>query len=309
MNNNQLAIYEELKEIESRAKHALELFDESNKPTFPNEPIKKIENTAYINRLNAVWFDGQMNETQRNCAYLFGLSLLFVHLAGHKIYYQYLAYMLATVYHETAFTMKSIAEYGKGKGRPYGEPDPRTGKIYYGRSYPQLTWYDNYKKASEQLFNKDLKQGQVDFLRDPDFILDPYYGVQVTLFGMLGGWFTGKALDDYWLENGSYDYVQARRIINGTDKAQTIAGYAREAESAILLSMGDAIERDVLRVGSRGDDVRELQLALNISPDGVFGSNVTEVALIEYQEANNLTPDGVAGGATWRSIEHKVYGL
>mgnify|MGYP000597212840 CR=1 FL=1 len=34
---------------------------------------------------------------------------------------RYLAYMLATVYHETAKTMQPIAEYGKGKGKPYGK--------------------------------------------------------------------------------------------------------------------------------------------------------------------------------------------
>ena len=30
------------------------------------------------------------------------------------------AYILATTWHETATTMLPIAEYGKGKGRPYG---------------------------------------------------------------------------------------------------------------------------------------------------------------------------------------------
>lgn len=201
--------------------------------------------------------------------------------------------------------MESIEEYGIG--RPYGEPDPRTSQIYYGRSYPQLTWYDNYKKASDNLFDKNLHQGGVDFLNHPDLILEPYYGTQVTLFGMLGGWFTGKALEDYWLNNGQYDYVNARRIINGTDKAHTIAGYAREAESAILLAVGDKIARAVLKVGSKGDDVRELQLALGIEVDGVFGSGDTEPALIEYQKSHNLTADGICGSATWDSIERNIW--
>lgn len=111
------------------------------------------------------------------------------------------------------------------------------------------------------------------------------------------------------MSDGNYDYTNERRIINGTDKAHTIAGYAREAESAILFAVGDQIERATLSVGSRGDDVRELQLALEIKADGVFGSANTDPALIEYQKANGLTADGICGQATWRSIDRSVYGL
>src|SRR4249920_3014623 len=46
---------------------------------------------------------------------------------------RHLAYMLATDYHETAFTMQPIEEYGKGAGYDYGDPDPTTGESYYGR--------------------------------------------------------------------------------------------------------------------------------------------------------------------------------
>ncbi|GAB7221298.1 hypothetical protein VoSk93_05090 [Vibrio owensii] len=310
MNDTDKLVYQNLKEIEAHAQHAMRLLmDEPNKPSRPNLPIKNIALSAFSARLNAVLFNGRMNDTQRNCVSLFAFSLTYMDILGRDIFYQYLAYMIATVYHETAFTMESIEEYGKGEGRPYGEPDSRTGQSYYGRSYPQLTWYDNYEKASKELFNKNLEQGKVDFLNKPELILEPFFGVQVTVFGMLGGWFTGRALEDYWLDNGQYDYVEARRIINGTDKANTIAGYAREVESAILLAMGNEIERATLSVGSRGDDVRELQLALNISPDGVFGSGDTEPALIEYQKEHKLTPDGVCGSSTWRSIEREVYGL
>src|SRR4249920_15149 len=37
---------------------------------------------------------------------------------------RWLAYVLATDFHETAFTMQPIEEYGKGAGYDYGEPDP-----------------------------------------------------------------------------------------------------------------------------------------------------------------------------------------
>ncbi|MGM6589849.1 hypothetical protein BTZ53_11000 [Vibrio parahaemolyticus] len=303
-------LYVNLKEIESLAQKSMSLIEESyDKPSIPQLPIKKLSTKAFINRINAVYFNGKMNDTQLKCVSLFSMSIMLMELAGKDMHYQYLSYMLATVYHETAFTMKSIEEYGKGEGRPYGEPDPRTGKVYYGRSYPQLTWYDNYAKATKELYSKNLVKGIVDFLNDPDLILEPYYGVQVTVFGMVGGWFTGKGLDDYWLDNGEYDYVNARRIINGTDKAQTIAGYAREAESAVLLAAGHDIHRETISVGDHGDDVRELQLVLGVEPDGIFGSGVTEPKLMAFQSEHDLNPDGICGPATWKKIDVVIYGI
>ena len=59
---------------------------------------------------------------------------------------RWLAYMLATTFHETAKTIQPIHEYGRGKGKKYGNPDPVTHKIYYGRGFVQLTWKYNYEK-------------------------------------------------------------------------------------------------------------------------------------------------------------------
>lgn len=134
---------------------------------------------------------------------------------------RWLAYMLATAWHETAATMQPIAEYGKGKGRPYGKPDPRTGQIYYGRGYVQLTWYDNYKKMGGLL--------GVDLLNNPDLALDPKIAADIMFEGMttgksFAGDFTGKHLGNYFNKTQD-DPIGARRIINGTDWAKLIAGY------------------------------------------------------------------------------------
>ena len=64
---------------------------------------------------------------------------------------RWLAYMLATVHHETAQRFWPIEEYGKGSGRDYGVPDPETGQTYYGRGFVQLTWRTNYANASKIL--------------------------------------------------------------------------------------------------------------------------------------------------------------
>ena len=143
-----------------------------------------------------------------------------------------LAYILATDYHETAYTMLPIEEYGKGQGYEYSIPDPVTGESYHGRGKVQLTWADNYKFAGEKV--------HVDLYWRPELALDMPIAVRVLFFGMHEGWFTGKKLDDYIYGNVC-DFVEARRIVNGTDRAETIAGYAEKFQSALLVATSTAV--------------------------------------------------------------------
>jgi hypothetical protein len=55
---------------------------------------------------------------------------------------------------------------------------------------------------------------------------------QIIFEGMLEGWFTGKSLGDY-VNDEFTDYVNARRVVNGTDKADMLAGYAEDFEQAL----------------------------------------------------------------------------
>jgi hypothetical protein len=54
----------------------------------------------------------------------------------------------------------------------------------------------------------------------------------VAVIFMQKGWYTGKKLSDYFNDTVS-DPIKARKIINGTDKAQLIAGYYAEFLEAI----------------------------------------------------------------------------
>ena len=62
-----------------------------------------------------------------------------------------------------------------------------------------------------------------------------------------------------------------------------------------------------LRKGDKGEDVKELQLALNEAGfdcgkvDGIFGSK-TKAAVKEYQKAHGLKVDGIVGRQTWASL-------
>ncbi len=129
---------------------------------------------------------------------------------------RWLAYMLATTYHETDQKMQPIEEYGKGKGRPYGIPDLATGQTYYGRGFVQLTWKNNYATLGREI--------GVDLVDSPALALTLVDAAKIMFSGMIKGLFTGKALIAYF-DAARDDWVGARRIINGQDKAQAIAGY------------------------------------------------------------------------------------
>jgi hypothetical protein len=131
------------------------------------------------------------------------------------------AYCLATAWHETAFTMQPVVEYGGDtylKSKPYYP--------WYGRGYVQLTWEENYQKQDDKLGLKGA------LMRDPDLALNPEIATQILLLGMADGDFTGKRLGHYFTDELS-DFYNARRIVNGTDKANEIAKYAEAFCNAI----------------------------------------------------------------------------
>jgi putative chitinase len=149
---------------------------------------------------------------------------------------RWLAYMLATSYHETARTMQPIEEYGKGRGKPYGQklrhdrkPYTFPDKLYYGRGDVQLTWYENYEAMGKLLC--------IPLLEQPELALKPDISAQIMIEGMTRGKsnrgdFTGVSLENYFNATKD-DPVHARRIINGLDKANLIATYHNKFLTAI----------------------------------------------------------------------------
>lgn len=152
---------------------------------------------------------------------------------------RWLAYMFATVKHECADTWKPIEEYGKGKGRKYGQPvtvtDP-DGKsftnVYYGRGYVQLTWDYNYRTMGKVLADR--------LLYEPALALDADTAYGIMSYGMRNGSFTGARLSRF-INGDTCDYVNARKIINGLDQAQRIAGYAEKLEQVLRASAVAAV--------------------------------------------------------------------
>lgn len=59
---------------------------------------------------------------------------------------------------------------------------------------------------------------------------------------------------------------------------------------------------NVLKRGSRGEDVKVVQAKLFLMVDGIFGP-LTEEAVKEFQKANGLKVDGIVGVNTWNALD------
>jgi putative chitinase len=57
----------------------------------------------------------------------------------------------------------------------------------------------------------------------------------------------------------------------------------------------------ILKVGSKGEDVKKLQAKLGLGTDGVFGPG-TDAAVKKWQASNGLTADGIVGEGTWTKM-------
>jgi putative chitinase len=142
----------------------------------------------------------------------------------------WLAYALATFFHETAETMQPIEEYGKGAGKSYSQPAGPHGQKYYGRGHVQLTWEANYKNGEK--FLKDRYNVEAALHKEPHKMLHPPTSALVSYDGMVWGWFTGLGLPQYF-NSKVEDPKGARRIVNGTDKADLIASYYTKFKKAL----------------------------------------------------------------------------
>lgn len=142
------------------------------------------------------------------------------------------AYVLATAWHETgpASSVKHMTPrreiWGpteaqkRYEGRQdLGNTQIGDGKKYMGRGYVQITGRTNYKKASDIV--------GIDLVSNPDLALKGDVAAKIIVDGMTKGWFTGKKMGDY------SNFKDMRRVVNGTDKSDTIASYAKKFEDAL----------------------------------------------------------------------------
>lgn len=190
-------------------------------------------------------FGGRLSQAQ-----VAGTEAILAEAAKRKVADNQLAYILATVFHETGGKMQPVEENlnyttaaqikktwpsrfatvaaaqpyvrnprglaNKVYGGRMGNTGPNDGWLYRGRGLPQITGKENYTKFG---------------ITNPDDALQMDVALRVLFDGMLKGKFTGKRLGDYFSADQSgvnkEDPEGARRVVNGTDKASLIAGYYR----------------------------------------------------------------------------------
>jgi predicted chitinase len=194
-----------------------------------------------------------------------------------------LAYILATVEHESGFHSRSEVKQVKDNTEGQRELIARQSKYwntgFFGRGFVQLTWKGNYEKMS-------IVTG-VDLVKEPDRALDPRIAAKITVYGMVHGTFTGKSLSDYFTDHTNNN-KGARRIINAQDKAEEIAEKA-EAHYARLTSTdgGKAYYQSFMNLF----DVQQVLKAegfLKGAVDGRGGAK-TNQAIKAFKVKNNLS--------------------
>jgi hypothetical protein len=227
--------------------------------------MTSFDRTAYFDAVRGTLFSGSLSQQQVD-----GQNAILEQWENQQADtamtdLRWLAYMLATTFHETAATMWPIEEYGKGAGKSYGKPDPKTGQTYYGRGFVQLTWDTNYQKATKKL---GLTGGDDLYLHAAN-ALDLDIAAAVMFRGMEEGWFRVKdgkpeTLGRYF-SNTKDDPVNARGIINGdvSKMGKQVAGYHSKFLAALLDAQQDA-------PAPPDPDPPEADIVVNISgPPGV----------------------------------------
>lgn len=159
-----------------------------------------------------------------------------------------LAYVLATIKHETAHTMLPIDEFGttdrfdrlygppSKKAKELGNTRPGDGDRFHGRGYVQITGRNNYRHAGNQL--------NVDLETNPERIKEKPIAYTIAVAGMNHAWFTGRKLSDF-INEKKVDFVNARRIINGLDRADQIADMARRMDDILRVCLLDGAQQSV----------------------------------------------------------------
>ncbi|MCO5730913.1 hypothetical protein [Rhizobium sp. SSA_523] len=194
-----------------------------------------------------------------------------------------LAYVLATAFHETGGRMQPMEEnlhysvaglrrtfrtmlYWNEPEELAGHPEKLANRIYASR----MGNGDSASGDGYRFRGRGLVQitGRVNYrafgIEDrPEAALEPERAVMILIHGMVRGSFTGHRLADYFAGSRA-DWLGARRIVNGNDRAADLARYARLY--VLALSAGDLPEPGRPETSVKGESAEEAGLSEGREP-------------------------------------------
>lgn len=234
--------------------------------------------TTFFSYLRRAPFGGRLIQAQID-----GVNAIVAEAAFRGLSDTKTAYILATVFHETGGKMQPVREnmsyraerilevfgskhsakvtraealklagnpsalaervYGLGnpaKAKELGNTAKGDGFKYRGGGLDQRTGYRNYARVGLQ--------------DNPDKILELAEAARVMIKDMIAGAYTGKKLSDFFSDIAD-DAVGARAIINGSDKANLIAGYYKNFLDALAAAKVLEKRADVNQAMATADDV------------------------------------------------------
>lgn len=212
-----------------------------------------------------------------------------------------IAHFLAQVAHESD-GFCTTQEYASGAAyegrRDLGNTQPGDGRRFKGRGLIQLTGRANYRTLGGKL--------GMDLENNPEAAAEPKLSLRIAC--------------EYWKARkinqpaDNDDLIGVTKLVNGgTNGLDARREYLVKAKAALARLEATGVARDtsgsdrpVLRRGSRGPEVAELQTHLRatglpVGIDGDFGP-ATELAVMRFQTDHRLTADGIVGPATWAAL-------
>ena len=182
-----------------------------------------------------------LNLTEQN---VFGMEKHLAYAEKNEVSILKLPYILATSWWETGQTMTPVLEANWVNNAEAWRKRNLRYYPYYGRGLIQVTWLDNYIKVAEM-----LGLSKTFFVADPAALLKWEYALPALFEGMEQGIYTGKKLDTYIDGEDESDaedlkeFIAARRIVNGTDKAAAIGKLSINFEHALKCAGFDQADR------------------------------------------------------------------
>ena len=170
-------------------------------------------------------------------------------------------------------------EYRSARGA-LGNTEPGDGWRFRGRGLKQLTGRNNYAAFGETVGMS--AEEAVEYVKTKPGALES------------ACWFWDKANCNKFADEK--DIVGMSKRINGGTIG--LEDRKRRWEQALNVLGNESVSKHAtVKVGSRGETVKEVQKALGITADGIFGP-ATESAVKKWQENNGLSADGIVGPKT-----------